>query len=142
MIDTKWSKYFKAPFHNDRYDPGTIWDSAGNRVTTPTMDTIDSSTDAADRCMEIIVKALNARCEGKEPTEKAKFVNPEYTGTNTDSTIRFTVDGTEVVLNVRGWGFLTGYKKLPNNTAAEIQDEFGKFVIECIKAATEPSDKE
>lgn len=75
-------------------------------------------------------------------TEKAKFENPEYTGTNTDSTIKFTVDGTEVVLNVRGWGFLTGYKKLPNNTAAEIQDEFGKFVIECIKAATEPSDKE
>ena len=35
-------------------------------------------------------------------------------------------------LDVRGWGFLTGPKRLNPNDAAAIQDEFGKFIVDCI----------
>lgn len=51
-----------------------------------------------------------------------------------DSIVRFKADGEEIELNVRGWGFLTGCKRLDPNVAAAIQDEYGQFIVDCMNS--------
>lgn len=60
------------------------------------------------------------------------FGSPVYEGTQCDAVVKFKADGEEIELDVRGWGFLTHSKRLHPNIAAAIQDEYGRFIVECI----------
>ena len=132
MIEYNWTKYFIPPFHNDAICVDTIWDSAGNRTTTSQSDAaFDGSADAH---FQAIANALNAAVNGTAFPPKMSFGHPVYEGTQCDAVVKFRADGKEIELDVRGWGFLTGRKRLHPNDAAAIQDEFGKFIVECIKS--------
>lgn len=39
MAEHNWKDYFKPPFIGDMYDPGNIWDSNGEHITSPTNQT-------------------------------------------------------------------------------------------------------
>lgn len=139
MNEQPWQKHFTPPFIGDTYNPGTIWDINGGLITSPS-NSIENAAD--DDIMDIelafnlIVDAMNAACEGREPDRQVRFENVEYVGTNDDAAVKFRVFGYDLYLLVRGWGYLTGYKKLPDAEAAAIQDSLGQFIAECIKNAS------
>ena len=130
MNEYKWKKYFISPFKNDQICLDTIWDSAGNRTTSSMSDAAFTGT--ADEHFKAIVDAMNAVLEGKEPPMKKSFGHPEYLGSQSAAVVRFKADGDEIDLDVRGWGYLTGTKRLDPNIAAAIQDDFGQFIVDCI----------
>lgn len=130
MINANWTKYFIPPFHNDAICVDTIWDSTGNRTTSSNSDAAFKGT--ADAHFQAIVAAMNAKVNGTAKPDMMSFGCPVYEGTQSDAVIKFKADGQEIELDVRGWGFLTGPKRLNPNDAAAIQDEFGKFIVDCI----------
>lgn len=130
MNEYTWKKYFIPPFHNDEICLDTIWDSDGNRTSSSMSDAAFLGT--ADEHFKAIVAAMNAMLNGSELPKKMSFGHPEYVGSQTDATVKFKADGEPVELSVRGWGYLCGRKRLDPNMAASIQDEFGKFIVECI----------
>lgn len=139
MNEQPWQKHFTPPFIGDTYNPGTIWDINGGLITSPS-NSIENAADddimAIELAFNLIVDAMNAACEGREPDRQVRFENVEYVGTNDDAVVKFRVFGYDLDLEVRGWGYLTGYKKLPDAEAAAIQDSLGQFIAECIKNAS------
>lgn len=132
MNNANWTKYFIPPFHNDAICVDTIWDSTGNRTTTSKSDAaFDGSADAH---FQAIAAAMNAVLNGTALPPKMSFGHPVYEGTQCDAVVKFKADGQEIELDIRGWGFLTGRKRLNPYDAAAIQDEYGKFIVECIKS--------
>lgn len=132
MIEYNWTKYFIPPFHTDDIIVDIIWDSAGNRTTGSQSEAaFDGSADAH---FQAIAAAMNAMLNGTALPSKMSFGHPVYEGTQCDSVVKFKADGQEIELDIRGWGFLTGRKRLNPYDAAAIQDEFGKFIVECIKS--------
>lgn len=129
----EWQKYFKAPFSHDPMVPGIVWDSNGVTVITPSCDEV--SSDEYIGHMESLVDVMN----GNPPRNAVTFDNPRYTGSVLDAQIRFSVNGAELCLDIRGWGHLTGGMKLDNKVAAGIQDSLGEFVVECMKKANKAS---
>ena len=132
MNEYSWTKYFIPPFHNDEICIDTIWDSAGNRTTTSQSDAAFTGT--ADAHFQALVAAMNAKLNGTELPKKMSFGRPVYEGTQCDAVIKFKADGEEIELDVRGWGFLTGRKRLHPNVAAAIQDDYGKFIVDCMNS--------
>lgn len=132
MKEYSWTKYFIPPFHNDEICIDTIWDSAGNRTTTSRSEAAFKGT--ADAHFLAIVAVMNATLNGTELPAKMSFGRPIYKGTQCDAVIKFKADGEEIELDVRGWGFLTGRKRLHPNLAAAIQDEYGQFIVDCINS--------
>lgn len=132
MKEYSWSKYFIPPFHNDEICVDTIWDSAGNRTTTSSSEAAFKGT--ADAHFQALAAAMNARVNGTELPGKLSFGHPAYKGTQCDAVVKFKADGKEIELDVRGWGFLTGRKRLSPNAAAAIQDDFGNFIVDCINS--------
>lgn len=130
MNEYSWSKYFIPPFHNDEFCTGIIWDSADNMTTSSSSEA--KGTAAAH--FRALTAAMNAKMNGTELPTKMSFGHPVYEGTMNDSIVRFKVDGEEIELNVRGWGFLTGGKRLHPNVAAVIQDEYGQFIVDCMNS--------
>ncbi len=41
--------------------------------------------------------------------------------------------GTQIIFDVRGWGWLTKPGKMDNETAIKFQDEVGKFIVTAIQ---------
>ena len=139
MSEHNWKEYFVPPFVGDNYNPGTIWSVGGGLVTTPGSSAeIASDEDIMDveKAMDAVVEALNARCEGREPNRTVRFENVEYSGTKDDSKVVFRAFGLDLDLDVRGWGYLTGAKKIEPEEAAGIQDEFGRFIADSIRGAS------
>lgn len=132
MNEYSWTKYFSPPFHNDAICADTIWDSDGNRTTSSRSDAAFKGT--ADAHFQAIVAVMNATLNGTELPEKMSFGRPVYEGTQCDAVIKFKADGEEIELDVRGWGFLTGRKRLNPNVAAAIQDDYGKFIVDCMNS--------
>lgn len=132
MNECIWKKYFIPPFHNDQYCIDTIWDSAGTRTTSSKCDAAFTGT--ADEHFKAIAAAMNATLNGTELPPKMSFGQPEYIGTQTDAIVKFKANGEEIELDVRGWGFLCGRKRLDPNKAAEIQNEYGRFIVDCINS--------
>lgn len=137
MSEQNWKKYFIPPFEADTYDPGIIWDSSPSIIASSTaeMDELtNNDQEDTERAMRGVVDAMNAVCEGKTPATDVPFENPEYLGTHTNSIVKFKAFGLDMSFCVRGWGYLTGPSKLSSDDATKIQDEFGEFIVECIKA--------
>jgi hypothetical protein len=132
MNEYNWTKYFIPPFHNDPVCPDMIWDSAGNRTTTSSSEAAFKGT--ADAHFQALVEAMNAKVNGTKFPFNLSFGHPTYEGTSCDAVVKFKADGEPVELNVRGWGFLTGAKKLNPNRAAVIQDEYGQFIVDCMNS--------
>jgi hypothetical protein len=132
MKGYSWSKYFIPPFHNDEICVDTIWDSAGNRTTTSSSEAAFKGT--ADAHFRALAAAMNAKMNGTELPAKMSFGHPVYEGTQCDAVVKFKADGKEIELDVRGWGFLTGRKRLSPNAAAAIQDDFGNFIVDCMNS--------
>jgi len=132
MTEQSWTKYFIPPFHNDEICIDTIWDSADNRTTTSQSDAAFKGT--ADAHFQALAAAMNAKMNGTELPAKMSFGHPVYEGTMSASIVRFKADGEEIELHVRGWGFLTGRKRLHPNVAAAIQDEYGQFIVNCMNS--------
>ena len=132
MTEYSWSKYFIPPFHNDEICVDTIWDSAANRTTTSSSEAAFKGT--ADDHFKALAAAMNAKMNGTELPAKMSFGHPVYEGTQCDAVVKFKADGKEIELDVRGWGFLTGRKRLSPNAAAAIQDDFGNFIVDCINS--------
>lgn len=140
MTEPIWKQYFIPPFQADTYDPGIIWDSSPAMVASPTAemeDNLDIDLVDTERAMTAVVAAMNAVCDGKEPDKDIPLGNPEYIGTHTNSIVKFTAfGGIAMSFCIRGWGHLTGAMQLSGEEAEIIQDEFGKFIVDCIKAAS------
>lgn len=132
MKEYQWTKYFKAPFHNDQYCLDTIWDSDGHRTTSSKCDAAFKGT--ADEHFKAIAAAINATINGTELPPKMSFGHPVYEGSQTDAVVKFKANGEEIELDIRGWGYLCGKKHLDPNKAAAIQDEYGQFIVECINS--------
>lgn len=132
MKEYNWTNYFTPPFHNDQVCIDTIWDSAGHRVTTSNSDAAFRGT--ADNHFRALVDAMNANVNGTELPAKMSFGNPVYEGTQCDAVVKFKANGDEIDLDVRGWGYLTGLKRMDPNKAAAIQDDFGHFLVECMNS--------
>lgn len=132
MKEYSWTKYFIPPFHNDEICVDTIWDSVGNMTTTSSSEAAFKGT--ADAHFRALAAAMNTKMNGTELPAKMSFGYPVYEGTQCNSVIKFKADGEEIELDVRGWGFLTGRKRLHPNVAAAIQDDFGKFIVDCINS--------
>ena len=132
MTEYRWSKYFIPPFHNDEICVDTIWDSAGNRTTTSSSEAAFKGN--ADDHFKALAAAMNAKMNGTELPAKMSFGHPVYEGTQCDAVVKFKADGKEIELDVRGWGFLTGRKRLSPNAVAAIQDDFGNFIVDCINS--------
>lgn len=130
MNEYNWKKYFIPPFHNDDICLDTIWDSDGNRTSSSMSDAAFKGT--ADEHFKAIVNAMNAIINGTELPKKMSFGHPEYIGSQTESMVKFKANGEAIDLDVRGWGYLIGRKHLDSNMAAAIQDDFGKFIVDCI----------
>lgn len=139
MNEPIWKQYFIPPFQADTYDPGIVWDSSPAMVASPTPEMEEQTNDDpvdTERAMRAVVDAMNAVCEGKTPTTDVPFENPEYVGTHTNAIVKFTAFGLGMSFCIRGWGHLTGAMNLPGEEAEVIQDEFGKFIVDCIKATS------
>lgn len=132
MNNANWRKYFIPPFHNDAICVDTIWDSSGNRTTNSKSEAAFNGS--ADAYFQAIAAAMNAVLNGTALPPKMSFGHPVYEGSQCDSVVKFKADGQEIELDIRGWGFLTGRKRLNPYDAAVIQDEYGKFIVECIKS--------
>lgn len=132
MNNANWRKYFIPPFHNDAICVDTIWDSSGNRTTNSKSEAAFNGS--ADAYFQAIAAAMNAVLNGTALPPMMSFGHPVYEGSQCDSVVKFKADGQEIELDIRGWGFLTGRKRLNPYDAAVIQDEYGKFIVECIKS--------
>jgi len=133
-----WKEIFTPPFMADTYNPGIIWASNFETVTTPTnlMDiAADKYVFGAERAMETIVEAINAKCEGRKPKCPMKLEDIKYDGSDNSATVSFTAYGDKMSIEVRGWGLLTGPMKMPPEEAAAIQDEIGQFIVESVTEA-------
>ena len=122
----------------DTYNPGIIWASNFETVTTPTnlMDiAADNYVFGAERAMDTIVEAMNAKCEGREPKCPMKLEDIKYEGSDNSATVSFTAYGDKMSIEVRGWGLLTGPMKMPPEEAAAIQDAIGQFIVESVTEA-------
>lgn len=135
---TTWKDYFKPPFILDEYDPGVIWSSDYEMVTSPT-DLMDHVADynlfGAEHVMQAVVEALNAKCEGRRPDCSVQFENVKYSGTSDNAVVSFTA-GDEMSIQIRGWGMLTGSKNLSPEEAASVQDAFGQFLADSLIEAS------
>ena len=117
MVDFK--KYFILPLVHDEYATCMVWDSDDNRA----FDFCISDEETQKR----IVNKLNGK-------EKKRVDNELMFG---DGYVY--ADG-EKLLFVRSWGRLTGTGGglgLKHEKAAEIQDEFCKWIIETLKTKEE-----
>ena len=78
-----WKDYFKPPFFTDEFNPGMIWDAEFEMVSSPTdlMECVaDNNVFLAERVMENVVEAINAKCEGREPKCTVQFDDVKYAG--------------------------------------------------------------
>jgi hypothetical protein len=133
-----WKEIFTPPFIADEYNPGTIWASNYEIVTSPT-NLMDNAADnyvfGAERAMDTIVEAMNAKCEGREPKCPMKLEDIKYDGSDNSATVSFTAYGDKMSIEVRGWGLLTGPMKMPPEEAAAIQDAIGQFIVDSVNEA-------
>ena len=139
MLD--WKDYFKPPFTADGYDPGTIWDDKFEMVSSPTdlMGCVaDTNVFLAERVMENVVEAINAKCEGREPKCTVQFDDVKYSGSNYSSILYFTAYGDEMSIEIRGWGMLTASRKLSPDDAAAVQDSLGQFISDSLIESNKP----
>ena len=107
----KFDKVYKAPFTYDGY---VIW--ADDNVHA--LDCLDYSEGFDDR-MQRVTKLLNGE-------QAEKFEGLSLRSSNSDCLI---VQNGKPILEIRGWGLLTGKLALKGNVAAHIQDDFGSWVI-------------
>lgn len=114
-----WKQYFDGRFDKDSMLEGTIW--CGDNIVTS--DAGDDVADMAD--MTELVKALNG---GK--FDHAVFKNAKYN----DAVISYVdKNGKTILLDIRGWGYLTGYLKLSDDAAVVVQDALGEYIVSCMK---------
>ena len=114
-----WKQYFDGKFDNDSMLEGTIW--CGDNIVTS-----DASDDVADMAdMTELVKALNGDKFGHAVFKDAKY---------SDAVISY-IDKNDktILLDIRGWGYLTGYLKLSDDVAVAVQDALGEYIVSCMK---------
>ena len=114
-----WKQYFDDRFDKDSMLEGTIW--CGSNIVTS--DAGDDVADMAD--MTELVKALNG-----DKFNHGVFKDAKYN----DAVISY-VDKNDktILLNIRGWGYLTGYLKLSDDAAVVVQDALGEYIVSCMK---------
>ena len=138
MAEHNWKDYFKPPFIGDMYDPGNIWDSNGEHITSPTNQTdiaCDTSIFDVERAMTAVTDSMNANAESECIETDVKFTDVRYVGDAGSSTVYFTAYGLELSLEIRSWGYLTGVKRMSNEDAAAVQDAIGNFIVESLNKA-------
>ena len=113
-----WREVYQPPFHSDEYG---IYMWSNNRTTTFTF-TFSGLYDERQKMIENIVNKLNG-------DSSIKF-DSKFTLRNN---IYFSY-GNKSVFHIRGWGKLTGVGgyRLPADEAANIQEEFAKWVLETL----------
>ena len=133
MLD--WKDYFNPPFFADTFNPGMIWDADFEMVSSPT-DLMECAADnnvyLAERVMENVVEAINAKCEGREPKCTVQFADVKYSGSNDGSVLYFTAYGDKMSIDIRGCGMLTASRKLSPDDAAAVQDLLGQFIADSL----------
>lgn len=137
MLD--WKDYFKPPFFTDEFNPGMVWDDEFELVSSPTdlMEYVaDNNVFLAERVMENVVEAVNAKCEGREPKCTVQFADVKYSGSNDGSVLYFTAYGDKMSIDIRGWGMLTASRKLSPDDAAVVQNSLGQFIADCLIEAS------
>ena len=98
---------------------GTIW-CGSNIVTSDVGDDIADMTDMTE-----LVKALNGDKFGHGVFKDAKY---------NDAVISYVdKNGKTILLDIRGWGYLTGYLKLSDDAAVVVQDALGEYIVSCMK---------
>ena len=114
-----WREVYQPPFYSDEYG---IYMWSKNKTTTFTFNLSYGSNVDKQSIIDNIVKKLNG-------DTSIKFDN-KFTLRNN---IYFNY-GDEFAFCVRGWGKLTGIGgfRLPADEAANIQNEFAKWVLETL----------
>ena len=140
MLD--WKDYFKPPFFTDKFNPGMIWDADFAMVSSPT-DLMECAADnnvfLAERVMENVVEAINAKCDGRKPKCTVQFDDVKYSDSNDGSVLYFTAYGDKMSIDIRGWEMLTALRKLSPDDAAACQDSLGQFIADSLIEASKPN---
>ena len=114
-----WKQYFDDRFDKDSMLEGTIW--CGSNIVTS--DAGDDVADMAD--MTELVKALNG-----DKFNHGVFKDAKYN----DAVISYVDKNDKTILiDIRGWGYLTGYLKLSDDAAVAVQDALGEYIVSCMK---------
>lgn len=121
-----WRHEFPGPYTFDETVADLVWDRDCNTVLTAITDGYD---DIPDTVMQSLVNAMN----GNEELGKFHLGAPKLVASESDCYIEFCVDGVVKRLDVRGWGQLTGPKKFEPAVAAQLQEDFGQYVLICLK---------
>lgn len=113
-----WREVYQLPFRTDEYGI-YMWSNNGTTTFTFTLSCVDSKR---QKMIDDIVNKLNG-------DSSIKF-DSKFTLRNN---IYFQYNGDNVFF-IRGWGKLTGIGgyRLPADEAANIQEEFAKWVLETL----------
>ena len=113
----KWQDCYKLPLKVDDYCPIITWTADNQRA-------FDWCVDVSSEKQQELIDMINGT---KRHQFKHKFYR-EGIGIYSDNPI---FDG-ELILIIRGWGYLTGIGglHLPQEEAIKIQDEFGDYIVE------------
>lgn len=118
-MNMDWKKVYKLPFRCDDYN--YVW--ADNGTMTLTFDIDYCEEDKRD----VILKVVNKLNGDSSVKFKKKF--------ELIDDIEFYYDN-EFVFTIRGWGHLTspGGLKLSEDKAANIQDDFAKWILNTLNS--------
>lgn len=120
-----WKDYFRPPFHKDSICSDMVWTANGVHVLQH--DILKDKVSSPEELADDFVTLLNGL------KKEIKIIDSlEYEGTQTDSNLIVRTKDLNVYnVSIRGWGFLIGCSnRLSSNEAADIQDSFGKYIVE------------
>ena len=112
-----WQEYYKLPLKIDEYCDIITWTADKKRA-------FDWCADVGPEKQQELVDVINGT---KQHQFKYKFYREDSYIFSENPIFK-----EEPVLRIRGWGYLTGVGgcHLNRETAAQIQDEFGDYIVE------------
>lgn len=121
-----WRHEFPGPYTFDETVSDLVWDRDCNTVLTSITTGYD---DIPNAVMQSLVNAMN----GKEVIGKFHLGAPKLVTSESECYVEFCVEGVVKRLDIRGWGQLTGPRKFEPAVAAQLQEDFGQYVLICVK---------
>jgi hypothetical protein len=120
-----WRHEFPGPYTFDETVADLVWDRDCNTV-------LDAVTTGFDDVPEAVMKSLVKAMNGETEVERAHLGEPKLVTSDSECYLEFCVDGVVKHLDVRGWGRLTGPSNFEPAVAAQLQEDFGRYVLICL----------
>ena len=127
-----WQDVFKLPLHNPDYCPFMVLTSDSQRAFDfewPMWDEYDKNDKVSEETQTKIINKLNG-----ENVIIEDFYNFSYNGAGDIYAYSLKTKKKKPIMMIRSWGYLTGTGalNLPNEVAAKLQDDFGKYIVETL----------